>query len=770
MMSTSLKKRLTTAVSLVVLILSSVTACFLLNSPPVASFSAFPNSGSAPLVVTFDASSSSDSDGIIAAYRWEFGDGTTAAGKTQTHTYDLPGAYTVVLTITNNDGEEALASQVIQVGQAAITASFVANPTSGEQPLSVDFDASASVDQEGQSITHTWSFGDGSTGTGEVTRHTYYTAGIYVVRLTVSNENGDEDQATATIAVSGAPSPGNTTPIASFTASPPSGGAPLAVSFNASGSSDPDGSIAYYAWAFGDGGSSTGVATNHTYNTVGTYTAQLMVMDDDGATDAVIQTIQVSAIPASNSSPTASFTASPPSGGVPLAVSFNASGSSDPDGSIVSCDWTFGDGGSSSGITANHIYNTVGTYTAQLTVTDDDGSTDSTTQVITVTAAAPGDNNPPTASFTASPPSGGAPLAVSFNASGSSDPDGLIVSYAWTFGDSESASGVTTNHTYPVGTYTAQLTVTDNGGATDTATITISAEAHIPSGAAWTLNAAHSEGGGLSVISMATASDGWAVGGWGRIYHYDGTSWTLHTTSPGGYSIEDIDMVTASDGWAVNGVGRFYHFSGASWTLHTTTAEGSRLRGIDMVTANDGWAAGNYGRIYRFNGTSWTLHTTTPEGSHLSAIDMATANDGWAIGSYGRIYHYDGERWTLHTTTPEGSRLYAINMVTVSDGWACGGHSSESPHVPAGRIYHYDGESWTLQTTTAEESALWGIDMVTVSDGWAVGNAGIYRFNGTSWTLQTTRPEGRPLSAIDMVTASDGWAVGTDGWFYRGTP
>jgi PKD repeat protein len=289
------KKRLTTVV-LLVLILCLVTACSLFNSPPVASFSVFPNSGSAPLVVSFDASSSSDTTGIIVAYQWEFGDETTGAGKVKTHTYELPGEYTARLTVTDDDGAKDLTIQTIQVDQAAITASFIANPMSGESPLSVDFDASGSFDPEGESITYTWRFGDGATGIGVAARHTYYTAGIYAVLLTVRNGSGDQDQATATIAVSEAPASGNAKPAASFTTTPSTGDAPLAVSFNASASSDSDGSIASYAWVFGDGGSSSGVAANHTYNTAGTYTVRLTVTDDNGATDDATQQIEVAAI------------------------------------------------------------------------------------------------------------------------------------------------------------------------------------------------------------------------------------------------------------------------------------------------------------------------------------------------------------------------------------------------------------------------------------------------------------------------------------------
>ncbi|HYM11819.1 MAG TPA: glycoside hydrolase family 44 protein [Bryobacterales bacterium] len=88
-------------------------------------------------------------------------------------------------------------------------------------------------------------------------------------------------------------------------------------------------------------------------------------------------------------------------------------------------------------------------------------------------------NQPPTAVATATPTSGTVPLAVSFNGSGSSDPDGTIASYAWAFGDGANGSGATTSHTYnSAGTITAKLTVTDNGGATGSTTVTITVNAN----------------------------------------------------------------------------------------------------------------------------------------------------------------------------------------------------------------------------------------------------------------------------------------------------
>jgi len=172
-----------------------------------------------------------------------------------------------------------------------------------------------------------------------------------------------------------------------------------------------------------------------------------------------------------NQSPTASFTATPTSGVAPLVVFFSASNSSDSDGSIVSYAWDFKDGNTGNGLTINHTFSSTGSYNVGLTITDNEGATDSTTKTITVTETS---NQSPTASFTATPTSGVAPLVVFFSASNSSDSDGSIVSYAWDFKDGNTGNGLTINHTFSsTGSYNVGLTITDNEGATDSTTKTI---------------------------------------------------------------------------------------------------------------------------------------------------------------------------------------------------------------------------------------------------------------------------------------------------------
>ncbi|MBD9698243.1 PKD domain-containing protein [Flavimobilis sp. GY10621] len=154
----------------------------------------------------------------------------------------------------------------------------------------------------------------------------------------------------------------------------------LAVALDASGSDDPDGTIASYAWSYGDGSTGTGKTSSHTYAADGTYTVTLTVTDDRGATDTATRQVEVAAPPA-NVEPTASFTTTT-SG---LDVTVDASASDDPDGTIASYAWTFGDGQGATGRNpAAHTYAAAGSYTVTLTVTDDDGATGVMTKEVTV--------------------------------------------------------------------------------------------------------------------------------------------------------------------------------------------------------------------------------------------------------------------------------------------------------------------------------------------------------------------------------------------------
>ena len=146
-----------------------------------------------------------------------------------------------------------------------------------------------------------------------------------------------------------------------------------------------------------------------------------------------------------------------------LTASFDASASTDEGGAIVSYAWNFGDGTTGSGISPNHQYPSGGTYDVTLTVTDNASGTGTVQHQVVVVAA----NVGPTASFTADP----GELEVTVDGSGSTDPDGFIQTYQWSFDDGGTAIGPNVTHTYAAaGTYDVTLTVTDNAGAQDDAT------------------------------------------------------------------------------------------------------------------------------------------------------------------------------------------------------------------------------------------------------------------------------------------------------------
>ena len=153
-----------------------------------------------------------------------------------------------------------------------------------------------------------------------------------------------------------------------------------------------------------------------------------------------------------------------------LYVGFDGLGSTDADGSIVTWNWDFGDGNSTSGDQVGHTFDAPGTYTVTLTVTDDDALSDSDSLSIVVL------NQAPVAVAVADKTSGTAPLTVKFRGDGSYDPDssGSIVAYSWDFGDGGSSSQANPSHTYTSwGQIDATLTVTDNLGATGSATVTL---------------------------------------------------------------------------------------------------------------------------------------------------------------------------------------------------------------------------------------------------------------------------------------------------------
>lgn len=252
--------------------------------PPVAAFTASPDTGIAPLSVQFTDASS----GRIDTWAWAFGDGVTSAQQNPSHVYSDPGTYTAVLNISGPGGQSASECPV-HVLAAPPVARFGASPRSGYRPLTVQFTDSST----GTVSSYMWDFGDGQTSNEASPAHVYENEGVYTVRVSLTGPGGEDDLEKTNYIFVGDVEP----PVALFTADPLDGLAPLTVSFT----NQSTGSIIGYQWYFGDvqlpdGGLSGEENPTHTYQEAGTYSVLLTVIGPDTSVDELKHNlIQVSA-------------------------------------------------------------------------------------------------------------------------------------------------------------------------------------------------------------------------------------------------------------------------------------------------------------------------------------------------------------------------------------------------------------------------------------------------------------------------------------------
>jgi PKD repeat protein len=163
------------------------------NASPSAAFTWVAND----LSVQF-TDRSGDSDGTIAGWSWNFGDGETSTAQNPAHSYADAGTYTVTLTVTDNAGAPDSTSQTVSVSAPASGSAPTASFTFSCNRLTCSFDASGSTD-DGAIVGYSWSYGDGNTDTGVTSEHTYSTAGTYTVTLTVTDDDGITGAATGQV-------------------------------------------------------------------------------------------------------------------------------------------------------------------------------------------------------------------------------------------------------------------------------------------------------------------------------------------------------------------------------------------------------------------------------------------------------------------------------------------------------------------------------------------------------------------------------------------
>jgi PKD repeat protein len=274
------------------------------NEVPSASITVASTSVEEMESLLFDASGSSDPDGVIVEYTWDFGDGAKDSGMYSNHAYSATNTYAVVLTVIDDKGETATTSTPITVTEKVIpdnlppVASMFLSATNTDQYEHINCDGSSSTDSDGFIISYLWEFGDGTNSSGIYTNHYYTSPGSYTIKLTVTDNYLEKNSTSVNIIINdpGGP-PTNDPPTAEITVDQTIIQEDEPHLFNASGSSDSDGSIVEYSWDFKDGGYGSGIQVDHIFNDFGEYNVTLTVYDNDGASnmDFVIITVEAAA-------------------------------------------------------------------------------------------------------------------------------------------------------------------------------------------------------------------------------------------------------------------------------------------------------------------------------------------------------------------------------------------------------------------------------------------------------------------------------------------
>ena len=477
------------------------------NEPPVV------NAGSAQTItlpvnsVTLTGTAT-DSTGTITTYAWTETSGPNtatiaASSSASTQVSGLvAGTYIFQLKVTDNNNLSGTGLVTVTVNPAPLqppVANAGASQTITLPVNTATLNGTKSSDPDGTITSYNWTqvsgpstaaIASGATSTPTVSS---LVAGVYVFQLTVKDNNGLSATAQTKVIVS----PAVVQPPIANAGADQSITLPVdSVTLDGSGSQDPDGTITGYSWSQVSGPStatitsSASVTTSVTGLVQGSYIFKLTVTDNNGLSASDTMSVTVNAAP--HQPPVANAGASQTITLPTNSAVLNGTLSADPDGSIVGYSWTEVSGPSVITITnANSasasISNLVaGTYIFQLLVTDNFGATSTAQAKITVNPA----SNPNPIANAGANQTITLPLdSVSLNGSASTDPGGVIVSYAWKQSSGPGAGNIvnpsgsiTEVDNLAQGVYVFVLTVTNGSGnvSVDSVSITVNAAVHIP--------------------------------------------------------------------------------------------------------------------------------------------------------------------------------------------------------------------------------------------------------------------------------------------------
>ncbi|MFT7646383.1 MAG: PKD repeat protein [Candidatus Poriferisodalaceae bacterium] len=312
---------------------------------------------------------------------------------------------------------------------------------------------------------------------------------------------------------------------------------------------------------------------------------------------------------AGNQAPVAVFYASC----VGATCTFNGADSNDPDGSVASYSWNFGDGTSGTGSSTSRTYTSGGPFTATLTVTDNGGATHATSQTVTPAVS----NASPVAAFTFACTG----ATCTFNGSSSSDSGGWISAYNWNFGDGTTGTGVSLSHTYSAaGAKSVTLTVTDNSGASTP-----------------TSN---------SITIPACTGGYWLLESDGDVYNFGNAS---DHGEPGNTGVNLVDIqanVTGCGYWTLRANGEVRAFGDAAVLPNfdlSALGAGEKIASFSATASGNGlWGFTNRGRVLllgdaRHGGDLLHLNLN---GEIIDSITTPTGNGYYMLGSDGGIFTF----------------------------------------------------------------------------------------------------------------------------------
>lgn len=401
--------------------------------------------------VRLDGSKSTDADGAVNAFSWNFGDGTTGGGERPTHVFDRPGTYTVTLTITGDarGSCSALDTDETTVEVAPAPQISIVGPDRVADDSPTSFDAALVGDLDVKGASFAWDFGDGTTAAGPIVAHAFKGQGVRTVVLTAELPNANEGcgriETRRLVTVNAPPQP--------VIDVPDRVAAGALVLFDASGSRDPDGAVTGYAWDFGDGITAEGVQAQHRFAAPGDYKVTLAATDDAGVGNSrAVVTRTVAVTP-----PPDAALKTPPQlcPGVPHAWSVAE------DVADLKAEWLFGDGTRAEGPAADHAFDKPGLFPVSVTL-DDGAGLDSSRRTEEVYVRV---NRAPVAE--AGPDRIVCPGdAVAFDAGLSGDTDGHLTAWRWEFSDGTVLEGPRVERRFDApGPQDVRLTVTDDSGS-----------------------------------------------------------------------------------------------------------------------------------------------------------------------------------------------------------------------------------------------------------------------------------------------------------------